>query len=179
MWSFLRFTDPARHKIRRLTLETAGLYRSAAASGKDLKRRFLWFFRAMAGARRLAKGAGSGRFEYLTALETAGVRLQKTVLDMGLHGFEPDVATKEAFLLTAEALDLLAGFIARPDDRTLPLKAARLTTAASKTLRSAIKGARTDTHGFIPNLKFCTIYSDLEKAVDAVENCTELLTRMS
>ena len=179
MGFLLGLTDPARHEMRRLTLELSGLCRSASVSGKDLKSRFMRFAQTAAGARRLAQAADTGRFEYLAALETAGVRLQKTILGMDLHGLEPDAAIREALLLTGNALDHMAAFISGPDDRTLPLKATRLAASASRALRSAGKGAQTDPRDFVLNLKFCTIYSDLGRAVDAVEDCAGLLVGMA
>jgi hypothetical protein len=77
----------------------------------------------------------------------------------------------------ARALRLQAEFIARPSRREPLAEAAACASAACKTLRPALRAARSDGPDFIPNLKFCRIYEGLEKTVAAVDGYTELLAR--
>jgi len=110
-------------------------------------------------------------------LEEAAARLQKTLRDMALYGAGTDPAAADALLDMSEALTLLAATLARSGARVVPPAAGAKAAAAGKALRLAAKGARSDPSGFIANLKFCTIYSDLEKAAGAVENCVSLPAR--
>jgi hypothetical protein len=173
----LKFTDRPRYELRRLTLALAELCRSAAASDTDSKSRFLRFSQAVTGARRLMKRGGPGRTELLAALETAGVRLEKAFLDMSLYGLKPDAESAEALIFIAGALRLQAEFIARPAEGTFLPEAAKHIASASRGLLLARRAAKADTGDFIPNLKFCTIYEDLEKTVIAVGDYAELLAR--
>ncbi len=175
----LKFTDRPRYELQRLTLELAALCLSAASpgSGSGSSGRFLSFSQAATKARPLLQRSAPGRSELLAALETACARLEKAVLDMSLYGPEPDAESAEALHFIAGALRLQADFIASPAGAAFLPEAAKHSASALRGLRLAIRAAKLDTGDFIPNLKFCTIYEDLEKTVIAVDDYAELLAR--
>lgn len=171
----LRFTDRPRYELLLLTLELAALCRSAASSCS--RGRFLSFSQAATKVRPLLLRSAPGRAELLAALETVCARLEKAALDISLHGPEPDAESAEALHFVAGALRFQADFIARPAGAAFLPEAAKHSASALRGLRLAIRAAKMDTGDFIPNLKFCTIYEELEKAVIAVDDYAELLAR--
>ena len=170
----LRFSNRPRYELRRLTLALAELCRFIAASNAGAKHRFDLFSKAVLRARPLMRNAGPDRAGLLSRLETAAACLERTLLDMELHGLKPDEEAMEALLFIGRALQLQADFTAHPSAAAAlrqPL------ASASKGLARALRAADTDDRNFIPNLKFSRIYSGLEKTVYAVDDYAELLAR--
>ena len=170
----LRFSP--RYELRRLTLALAQLARSIAASDAGAKKLFDRFSKAVARARPLMRETGPDRAGLLSRLETAGACLERTLLDMELHGLKPDDEAMESLLFIGRALQLQADFIAQHRAAALA-EAAKNIASASKGLALALRAADTDDRNFIPNLKFSRIYSGLEKTVYAVDDYAELLAR--
>jgi hypothetical protein len=163
--------DGSRHRLRRLTLALATLCRRGLEDSRAED--FALFSKNTAAAKPLM-GRGSGP---LARLETAGACLEKTALDVKLLELKPDGSATEALLFLARALELHADFLAGPGRAPALSVAAANISAALKTLARAKLGAQADTGNFIPNLKFCTIYSGLEKTAYAVGDYAELLAR--
>ena len=173
----LRFSNRPRYELRRLTLALARLCRCIAVSDAGSKRLFGLFSKAVARARPLLRGTGPDRAALLSRLETAGACMERTLLDMEFHGLRPDDEAMEALLFIGRALHLQADFIARPSAATALAEAAKNIASASKGLALALRASKTDDRNFIPNLKFSTMYSGLERTVCAVDDYAELLAR--
>ena len=174
----LLLTNRPRYKLLRLALALAELCRAIAAGKTGVKKRFARFFAAAASARTFMTRTGSGLAGLTAAFETAGACLERTYLDMELHGIRPDSESREALLFTARAVRLQTDFLARPGSGTALSEAAKNTAFASKGLAAAIRAvSAADGLDFIANLKFSRIYSGLEKTARAVEECGELLAK--
>ncbi len=101
--------------------------------------------------------------------------LEKAFSDMALHGVKPDAAMTEA-LGCAQRACTLAPRLLSPSGRTWGAASARaLCAAGRKALSQASAAARSDVAGFPANLKFCSIYSGLDGALDALQRCCEAL----
>ncbi|HNW45537.1 MAG TPA: hypothetical protein PKI19_13625 [Elusimicrobiales bacterium] len=121
---------------------------------------------------RLSGAAAGGRAgPALAAAEDFAARLQKFFMDLELQrtAATPELGQALAYL---QAACPLAGELTSPRRRAAALEKLRgLSAAAAAVLRRAKTAAQARPDNFPQNLKFSSMYSDLEAVFDAFERC--------
>lgn len=136
----------------------------------------------------LARAAASGGpnpagSAALAAAEDFTLRLEKAFSDMTLLDAPPDAPVKEALLYLAKACGLAPALLS-PTRRERALKETLGLSAGGRKALALARGAASrpasgpQPGGFAQNLKFSSIYSELDSAFDALERLAEALVRI-
>ncbi len=140
------------------------------------------FFRPLRAGLRRAATAGPGTppasSQALAAAEDFTERLEKVFSDMALHGTLPDAPVKEALLYLQRACGETPALLSPGDRAGASTRIRGFSAGARKILALARAAAVASPSGFPQNLKFSSIYSGLDAALDAYERCAEALFRI-
>jgi len=114
-----------------------------------------------------------GSLAAASAAEDFAARLEKVFSDMALLQAPPDRAALEALRLLQRACAAAPDLLSTSGRKRASLEVRACCAEGRKTL--ALAKAAAEGAGFPQNLKFCSIYSGLDAALDSLERCAEAL----
>ncbi len=173
--TWLRLTDP-RLRAALNALEAGGRAAGDLAAAPELAAEMMRPSRASLSA--AIRSGPRASLEAAYAAEDFSARLEKVFSDMALLRLRPDAAALEALGHLQRACEAAADLLS-PGDRN---RAAGLIRAHCASGRRALALASASEAGEGPDfplkLKFSSIYSGLDTALDALERCAEALFRI-
>lgn len=169
----LPITAPRRHAamdaLRRSCLAAGDLAAAPAAAPA-----FFRPLRARFEALRAAPGLPGPGLRAFAAAEDFTLRLEQFFSGMALHGSQPDEAILEVLAILQLARPALPGLLGRRKDKALAAISGARSRAAG--VLSRAREASAAAPGDFPlNLKFSSMYSDLDAVFDAFARCAEAL----